>query len=239
MIHFAGIQFRGLDKKELLNLTDNNLKVVATLNAEFIVLANEKPEFKKLLSNAFCTFDGQVPYLLARIKNPTRKFQKISGSDFIYDACSSAQEKNLKLFLLGGKEESNRIALEKIKSRYAGILADGFSPPFSPYPFINEIDSQIKNKISKFKPDIIFVGFGAEKQERWIMDNFDYLNSLGVKLAIGSGGTFEFVAGTLPRAPKVFQVLGLEGVFRLAVEPKSFRAKRLLKSFKIFKYFFY
>lgn len=237
MILFAGIQFKGLDKKELLNLTDD-LKVVATLNAEFIVLANEKPEFKKLLANAVCTFDGQVPYLLAKIKNPTRKFQKISGSDFIYDACSSAHANNLKLFLLGGKEESNRISLEKIKTRYAGILADGFSPPFSAYPFVKEIDSQIKEQISKFKPDIIFVGFGAEKQERWIMDNFEYLKNLGVKLAIGSGGTFEFVSGTLPRAPKVFQILGLEGVFRLAVEPKAFRAKRLIKSLKIFKYVF-
>lgn len=238
MINFAGIEFKGLKKNELLKLNPDELKFVATLNAEFIVLANENKEFKQLLKNAICTFDGQIPYLLARFKNPREKFEKISGSDFIYSASEYAQKNKQKLFLLGGMEKSNIMAVEKLKEKYPGLEVAGYSPRFSPYPFSHEIEEEINEKITKFKPDILFVGFGAQKQERYIIDHKEFLTKNNVKLAIGSGGTFEFVSGVLPRAPKFFQVMGLEGVFRLLVEPKFFRLMRLIKSLKIFKYVF-
>ena len=87
-----------------------------------------------------------------------------------------------------------------------------------------------------FSPDYLFVGFGAGKQESWINDNFNLLKELNVKMVVGSGGTFEFVSGKITRAPKLIQKIGLEGVFRLLVEPKMFRLKRIMKSFKIFYY---
>ena len=76
------------------------------------------------------------------------------------------------------------------------------------------------------------------KQEYWISDNRILLESIGVKIAIGCGGTFDFVAGRIKRAPKWIQKIGLEGFWRLFKEPQLFRLKRLLISFKIFKYYF-
>lgn len=235
MINFAGIDFKGLKKQEILNL-NNELKFVATLNSEFIVLANEDAEFKKMLSGAICTFDGQIPFWLAKLKNVGNDFEKISGSDFIYDACKWCQENKGSLFLLGGKEKSNALAVEKIKKLYPGVAVQGYSPPFSAYPFKEDINDEIKKRISMFKPTFVFVGFGAYKQERWIVDHLDLLRESGVKLVIGSGGTFEFVSETIKRAPRFIQNIGMEGVFRFMVEPKLFRLVRLLKSFKIFKY---
>jgi len=82
----------------------------------------------------------------------------------------------------------------------------------------------------------LFVGFGAIKQECWINDNKHFLEDLGVKWVVGSGGTFEFVAGLIKRAPAWIQRVGMEGIYRTIKEPNLLRFKRIFLSFKVFKY---
>jgi len=82
----------------------------------------------------------------------------------------------------------------------------------------------------------LFVGFGAVKQEFWINEHKNKLETMGVRWVIGSGGTFEFVAGSIRRAPILLQKIGMEGVYRMIQEPNLIRLKRLLLSFEIFKY---
>ncbi len=237
MIKFANVEFRGLKKEDLLE-DIGQIKFIATMNAELIVRANEDERFRKIIKNCICTFDGQIPYILAKFLNQDRCFEKISGSDFIYSAAEHAFRLNKSIYLLGGKRESNFKAVGKLKELYPGLRIDGYSPPFSNYPFVQELEIDINSRLMAFKPDYIFVGFGAGKQEEWINDHLDLLSSCGVKLVIGSGGTFEFVSGIIKRAPRFLQKIGLEGVFRFFVEPKFFRLKRLVLSFKIFKYLY-
>lgn len=111
------------------------------------------------------------------------------------------------------------MAVEKLKERY-NIEIEGYSPPYRPYPFDPAHNQIIINKIKNFKPDILFVAFGAVKQEFWIVEHQEILNSIGVKWAIGCGGAFDFVAGTIKRAPKFIQNIGLEWFYRLIREPK-------------------
>lgn len=233
-ILFANIKFKGLEKEDLLKESEK-MKFVVTANAEFIVKANEDKDFFNILNNNFSTFDGQIPYFFAKKKYPNSKFEKLSGSDLIYDFARMAQERNKKLFLLGGLKESNKGAILKLKNEYK-INVDGFSPEYKPFPFEKKHNEMILKEIEKFKPDILFVGFGAVKQELWINNNFNFLSDIGVKWVVGSGGTFEFVSGTINRAPKFIQKIGFEGIYRFLSEPKWFRLKRLLLSFKMFKY---
>ena len=237
MIKFAGLEFSLLSREQLFTEREEPLFVV-TANAEIIVKANEEKEYGKIINNADCTLDGQIPFVLARIRSGNKNIEKISGSDLIYDVCEQALIKKRKVFLLGGLIESNEVAVNKLKLIYPGLQIAGYSPAFSPYPFKFEITEEITQKMQDFRPDYLFVGFGAGKQEMWISDNFELLRILGVKIVVGSGGTFEFVSGKIKRAPKILQKIGLEGVFRLLVEPKFFRFKRILKSFKIFWYAF-
>jgi N-acetylglucosaminyldiphosphoundecaprenol N-acetyl-beta-D-mannosaminyltransferase len=146
-----------------------------------------------------------------------------------------AKEKNKKIFLLGGYEESNTQAIEKLREKY-NIEIDGFSPEYKPYPFEETHNNNILKRIEEFKPDILFVGFGAIKQEYWINDNKSFLEKMGIRWVVGSGGTFEFVANTIKRAPIWIQNIGLEGFYRMLKEPNMARVKRILLSFKIFKY---
>ena len=235
MIKFAGIEFSLLSREQLFIERGDPLFVV-TANAEIIVKANEEKEYRNIINHADCTLDGQIPFVLARMKSGNKKIEKISGSDLIYDVCEKALLKKRKVFLLGGLSESNEMAVTKLKLIYPGLQVAGYSPAFSPYPFKSPVVDEITKKLQDFHPDYLFVGFGAGKQEMWISDNYELLRTLEVKIVVGSGGTFEFVSGKIKRAPKLLQRIGLEGVFRLLVEPKFFRFKRILKSFKIFWY---
>lgn len=234
IIYFANLKFRGLTRSILLK-DDPFLKIVVTMNAELIVKAHSNPALNSIVNLNYATFDGRIPELLARFKNPGATFEKISGSDFIYDVAAFCQKKSRKIFLLGGTAESNCGAVEKLKSRFQ-IEVEGYSPPFAPFPFEHDLAEDIRQRIIAFKPDYIFVGFGAVKQELWIQHNMTFLQQLGVKIAVGSGGTFDFVAGTVKRAPVFIQKMGLEGVYRLIQEPKLFRFKRLLYSLQLFFY---
>jgi N-acetylglucosaminyldiphosphoundecaprenol N-acetyl-beta-D-mannosaminyltransferase len=162
-------------------------------------------------------------------------FEKLSGSDIIYDFCEYAGKNNLRLFLLGGKEESNAMSVKIIKEKYH-VEVDGFSPDFEDYPFSERFNRSCIEKIKNFKPEILFVGFGAPKQEYWIDDNKDFLSKIGVRYAIGCGGTFDFVSGNVKRAPLFIQKIGLEGVYRFLREPNRTRFKRLVDSLRFFKY---
>lgn len=234
IICFANLKFRGLTRSILLQ-DDPFLKIVVTMNAELIVRANTTPALNSIVNLNYATFDGRIPEFLARGKNPDAIFEKISGSDFIYDVAAFCAQKKRRLFLLGGRSECNSLAVQKLKEKF-GIEVAGYSPAFSPFPFSEELTIDIRKHISDFRPDYIFVGFGAVKQELWIHHNMTFLQQLGVRIAVGSGGTFEFVAGTIKRAPVFIQKLGLEGIFRLIQEPKLFRFKRLLYSFQLFFY---
>jgi len=233
-IRFIDINYNGLNKNQILEQAQY-LKFIATANSQFIVEAQKNKKFKDILSANYTTFDGQAPFFLASKLNSNVHFEKISGSDLIYDFCEMAKEKGKKVFLLGGYEESNKSAVEKLKEQYA-IDVYGYSPPYKPYPFDESHNKMILSEIEKIKPDVLFVGFGVMKQEFWIDENKDYLNAIGVRWAVGSGGTFEFVSGKTKRAPVWMQKAGLEWLHRVLQEPKRLW-KRYLVTNTLFIYY--
>lgn len=141
----------------------------------------------------------------------------------------------MKLYFLGGKEDSNAQAVLNVKEKY-GIKVDGYSPSYEDYPFSKKFIDDCMSHIKKSKPDIIFIGFGAPKQEFFMRDNLKELTQLGVKFAIGSGGTVDFVSGKIKRAPEKISKLGLEGIYRLFKQFNKARFKRIIYSFGFFKY---
>lgn len=233
-IEFANLRFKGLERKDIL-LEEEFLKFVITVNAAIIVRANNDSQLQNIINNNYATFDGQIPYFLAKRQFPNINIEKISGSDLIYDFCKMASDEDKSIFLLGGIKENNAGSTDKLKNKYK-IEIEGFSPEHKPYPFELDHNQLILDKINAFRPDILFVGFGAGKQEYWINEFKEDLENFGVKWAIGCGGTFAFVSGYVKRAPKWIQNIGFEGVYRLFQEPNSKRLRRLFFSTKIFKY---
>ena len=231
---FANIEFRGLNREVLLREEDD-LKIICTVNAEYIVLANRDPAFRQFLCDNYSTFDGQLSYLVARVLCRKAKFERVSGSDFIYDICQYARTNNKRVFLLGGYAHSNSKAVQVLRERYR-IEIEGYSPKPMPLPFEESEKQHIVDHIVAFRPHFLLVALGAGKQDRWIRENVDILRTCGVKWAIGVGGTFEFVSGMIRRAPRFMTTIGLEGLFRLIVEPKMSRLEKVALRFKFFKY---
>lgn len=234
-INFGNLIIDGLRKNEIIDLFNekNGFTHLTTVNAEFIVLANQNKRFKNIVNQSIATIDGQLPYLIARLKNRGVKFEKISGADLIYDVIEVSKNKDLKIFFLGDTKEVNSKAVEVLKNQYK-INVDGYSPPFQPYPFDDETNDRILQRIESFKPHFVIVGFGAPKQEFWINDHQRRLEKIGVNWAMGLGGTFRFISRYENRAPKIISNLGMEWIWRLLQNPKRF--KRLYKSLRFFRY---
>ena len=233
---FCNIDFNILNRQKLFERAENETKCIATVNAQFIVLANTDKRYMDYINSHYATFDGEIP--LREAKKHYLEFkdsEKLPGSEIVYDFCQYAKNNSLKMFFLGGYEDSNKNAVEIVKERY-GIEIEGYSPPYEKYPFSEAFIENCMERITKFRPDIIFVGFGAPKQEWFIEEQLDKFNKLGVKYIIGSGGTFEFVSGKITRAPAWISKIGLESVYRLFQEFNMARIKRIFYSFRFYKY---
>lgn len=231
-INFCGLKFSGLSKTEILSNPD--FQQIVTVGAEFIIEAHKNERLKDIINYNVSTFDGQVPFFFAKRKFPNIEFEKISGADFIYDICGKAKAKKERIFLLGGYPESNMGSVEKMVEM--GIEADGFVTGFIPYPFPEDRINEILNRIKGFRPTYLFVGLGMCKQEYFIDENRDFLKNCGIRIAVGSGGTFEVFSGNIKRAPKWMQKSGLEGLYRVIKDPSLKRLKRLASTIKFLKY---
>lgn len=235
-MQFCNLEFNILCKDDLFTRKPDELKVIVTANAQLIALANANKRYMDFINSHNATFDGEIPLKVAKWKcKRISHIEKLPGSEIIYDFSQFAKENSMKLFLLGGKAASNEAAVQKIRRKY-GISTEGFSPHFEEYPFSKGFTESCLVKIADFQPDILFVGFGAPKQEFFIEDNFSFLKSCGVKYAVGCGGTFEFVSGMIPRAPKSVQKIGLESLFRFFTEISWMRFCRILYSFTFLRY---
>ena len=235
-MEFCNINFNIFNKEQLFARKNNETKCIATVNAQFIVLANTDKRYMDYINSNYATFDGEIPLKEARKFNDVFKTaEKLPGSEIVYDFCQFAKDNAYKVFFLGGYEDSNREAVKKIKEKY-NIEIEGYSPPYEKYPFSEGFNNICREKIESFKPDIMFVGFGAPKQEWFIEENKDFFNKLGIRYVIGSGGTFEFVSGKIKRAPAWISKIGLESIYRFFNEISIARLKRIFYSFRFYKY---
>ena len=205
---------------------------VVTPNVDHIVKLENDEEFKEVYKEADLVLtDGQPLIWISKIlKNPI--VEKVSGSDLFPRTCQLAAEKGYTVFLLGAAEGVAKIAAEKLKSKYKGLNIVGtYSPP---YGFENDKDEKKKiiEMINKVHPDILAVGLGAPKQEKFLKR---FKNELNVPVSLAIGASIDFEAGKVKRCPVWMQKRGLEWFYRLLKEPKRMFKRYLIDDMRIFK----
>lgn len=137
--------------------------------------------------------------------------ERVTGTDMMQALCQKATPET-KIFLLGAGEGVAEIAAEKLqKIRKLNIVGTYSGNAGS------QQEKNILEIINQAEPDLLFIAFGAPKQEFWIERNISYLTT--VKVVMGVGGAFDFIAEVRKRAPKIFQKLGIEWLFRLIIQP--------------------
>src|SRR3989344_3487810 len=138
--------------------------------------------------------------------------EKISGSDFVWDLAKLAADRGYSVFLLGGFDDTPDLAAEKLKIKFPALKIAGISSP----PNEEGVGEVVVEKINSAKPDFLFVALGPVRQEKWIHENLPKLN---VKLAIGLGGTLDYLANKSMLAPQIWRTIGLEWLWRLLTQP--------------------
>jgi N-acetylglucosaminyldiphosphoundecaprenol N-acetyl-beta-D-mannosaminyltransferase len=223
---------------------------IVTLNSEMIVRANRDEEFRKIINSADLVVADGMGFLRAAsfLKKKSGKFlpdlknlfltglysflypgkiedvlpEKISGIDLIYEICESDFIKTKKIYLIGAEEGIAEKTKEVLEKKYPQIGIVGAEEGISKESTAEENEKLIE-RINAKNPDILFVAFGAPKQEKWISENIQKLPS--VRVAMGVGGSFDFISGKIPRAPKILRTHGLEWLWRLILQPQ--RIKRI------------
>ncbi|MDB6066686.1 MAG: Anti-sigma-factor antagonist and glycosyl transferase [Pedosphaera sp.] len=201
---------------------------LVTANVDFLVQARADVELRRILFDAHLVLCDGTPLVWASrlLGNPLP--ERVAGSDLVPLLIRTAAEKNYRLFFLGGTPESTEQALANLKARYPQLKVVGYSPPFGK---LLEMDHEdIKRRIAEADPDMLFVSFGCPKQEKWIAMHYQ---SLGIPVAAGVGGTIDFLAGQLKRAPGWMQRTGTEWIFRMLQEPRRL-LRRYVKDLWVF-----
>ena len=236
-IKFLNTQVDNLTMEEAINAIDGLIKnkkpsYVVTPNVDHIVKLETDIDFQEVYREAdLILTDGKPLIWISKMKkNPIK--EKVSGSDLFPEICKLAEEKQYKVFLLGAAEGIAEIAAKNLKNKYKKLEIVGtYSPSYGFEKNKDEIQ-KIISLVTELQPDILAVGLGAPKQEKFI---YEYRNELNVPVSLAIGATIDFEAGNIKRAPKWMQNAGLEWFYRLVKEPRRMYKRYLIDDIKILK----
>jgi len=207
----------------LIKESDNcDCSYIIAQNAEKIMMSLKNKEIRKIISNANLIIpDGVGVSLATKIlyRYPT---DRVPGFDLFLEILKLAKQKKYSIYLLGSREDVVTKAISELRKSHDSINIVGYHNGY-----FND-DKPIIDNINKFKPDIVFVGLGSPKQEKWIYANRSKLHT---KLLMGVGGSFDVLAGVAKLAPPFWRNNGLEFVYRLLVDPKRIRRQIIFPKF--------
>lgn len=213
-------------------IAERSINQIIALNVDIIVHLEWDNYFREICNKSdLLLVDGHPLLWAAKFYRQPIK-EKICGSDLMPLLCSIAAQKGYSIFILGAAPGVAQTAKEKLSLQYPGLkIAGTYSPPLG---FENDPDeiAHINNILSESKADILFVGFGAPKQEIFIYENKEKYN---IPVSMSVGGTIDFIAGVQKRAPKWMSNIGLEWFYRLLCDPKRMFKRYIINDRKFFK----
>ena len=212
--------------KELIKNSNKSCEIIVAPNTEFIMMAQKDKEFFDVLNKAKLATPDSVGITIAGKLQKKPFKQRIPGQMYFRKICEIAEKEGYSIYLLGGKNEVPSLASENIKKIFPNINIVGFHEGF----FEKDSEEDVIKEINSHEPNILFVAMGAPLQEKWIAK---HQNELKVDVAAGQGGTFDYEAGKIKRAPIVIQKLGIEWLWRLILQPS-----RIIRMLVLPKYLF-
>lgn len=199
---------------------------VATPNVDHIVLARTNKRLRAAYRGAALSLaDGQPLLWMARLLG-TPLPEKVSGSDLIWRLAEEAERKGWKLFLYGASPIVSMNAERKLREKFPRIRIVGRNATWWQGGNATEVVAQIRAA----QPDLVIVALGCPKQELWMRR---HASMIMPAVAIGLGGSLDFVAGAVRRAPSWMSRHGLEWLYRLAQEPRRLAYRYLVRDLVI------
>jgi N-acetylglucosaminyldiphosphoundecaprenol N-acetyl-beta-D-mannosaminyltransferase len=205
-------------------VADGDPHQIVTVNPEFVMAAQSDTEFQNIINtSALALPDGAGVWWASR-RLGRRLSERIPGVDLVERLAALSAQQGYRLFFLGAMPGVADQAVAMLESRYPGMAVAG---AYAGSPRMED-EEAITERVRAACPQILFVAYGAPTQDRWIARNMD---RLGVPVCIGVGGSFDYIAGIHPRAPRWLRSLGLEWLHRLITQPWRWRRMLALPRF--------
>ena len=218
-----------VDMEGALKFVDHyiqNCKQIGTIlavNPEKVYALRQSRFLKDFFAKAAILVPDGIGIVLAmRLKG--YRAARVPGADLMQQICALAEKKGYRIFIYGANEEVNRGAVERLRERHPAIRIVGRANGYVTGAGMDDLVTQINDS----KAEILFVAMGSPRQEEWMCEHLDRLET--VKICQGIGGTLDTIVGSVKRAPLQLQRFHLEWLYRLVQQPtRAGRQVRLLK----------
>ena len=182
-----------------------------------VMVAQDDPLMRKALTDAVITVPDGMPIVWAANMLGEDLPNRVYGPELMRRYCERSVERGHRVWLYGGRDQGALVQLAlTLRKKHPGIqIVGGYSPPFR--PLTEEEDETIAQQINEARPDVLWVGIGVPKQEKWMVHMRDRLE---VPVMCAVGAAFDFHAGRVSQAPGWMQERGLEWTYRIAQEPR-------------------
>lgn len=225
-VDILGVKFDNYTMNQAMNQVVQQLKKeksaykIYTPNPEIVMMANEHMDFMHILNRGDLVIpDGIGVVIGAKIMKKDIP-ERVAGYDLVQNILAEIADNKMTAYFLGSAKGIAEEAAHHMEKAYPGLKVMGTHDGY----FDDQEEKHIIASIQSLQPDVLLVGLGAYRQEKWIDD---HVEKLGVKVAIGVGGSLDGMAGHVKRAPVIFQKLYMEWLYRLIKQPS--RARRMLK----------
>ena len=188
--------------------------IINTINAYSYTLAKKDIIFREALINSDILVPDGIGLVLGAKIIHNRSIKKISGYVLFLYIMAQLEHNGGKCFFLGGSQSTLIRIQKKALLNYPSVKVDFYSPPFKNNFNIND-NEIIYNKVNKFKPNVLFVGMTAPKQEKWVFQN---INNISANVICTIGAVFDFYSGVKPTSNKLISNLGFEWLHRLITD---------------------
>ncbi len=224
-----GVRVHGVTRAQAVAWIDARLSAgrrahVATVNPELVMRARRDASFRALLQRTQLNVpDGAGVVAAARLRG-RRMPQRVTGVDLVDDLAALAAARGYRLMLVGAAPGVAAAAARALTARHPALILPA-AWVGTPRP---AGDAQARQAIARVRPHLVLAAYGAPQQEHWLERNLAHVPGV---VGVGVGGTFDFIAGRVRRAPAPLRALGLEWAFRLARQPWRWRRMRALPRF--------
>lgn len=218
--NIMGVDIAVIDMEWLVDYLNRNVKnlsgdYICVSNVHTTVTAYEDQEYRKIQNGGIMAIPDGGPLSSVGQKRGFKNMKRTTGPSLMGEIFKISASKGYRHYFYGSTDETLEKLLNVLNDTYPGIqIAGMYSPPFR--PMTDDEDRAIVDRINEAMPDIIWVGLGAPKQEKWMAAHQGRVNGL----MVGVGAGFDYHAGNIRRAPEWMQKNNLEWVYRLLQDPK-------------------
>ena len=188
---------------------------VCVANVHMVMEAFDDEDFRSVVSDADLVVPDGMPLVWVMRMAGVKGQQRVRGPDLMPQLCGLAVERRLKVGFIGGREDVLKSLCAKLRQDFDGIeIVYAYSPPFR--SLSEDEKSEIIANINESGANILFVGLGCPKQERWMASHRGRVSAV----MLGVGAAFDLYSGAIRQCPLWLQRVGLEWVYRLKEEPR-------------------